>query len=380
MSKVAPSFGLAIFIFIFIFRASANVATDMKFLMKAKDDLGMRIYVKKTKKKDLNSEMLNAFGIALLNRPNVGYDLISNWEKFSAEKLLKRQGKTVVEINGLIQNGHTFYGNKNYSEAFKVYQSAARMIKKIYKGSLPLYQEHIYYIVVHQMARCLYSMKRFGEATDVYQWIPRSYYQFRQVLFEKMWAAFRANRVDVALGAMASQQSGYFSKYLEPEAYLLRIYLLKQLCYDDRVQKTVAEVSNFLKSIEDNQYTMSEWAKNDIEIFVLQRLLEPPGKDIELADFINSVDRENEKQKIEKILKKRFTLDKERLKNSLKKVIGYSKIIINSKTKDLKMINSLPTSSALNASAKDLWVNNDPEEWIDELGGHYFVGKSKCKK
>jgi hypothetical protein len=360
--------------------ASPNVVEDIRALIRGRDDLGLRIYVKKMKKNNLSPDMLNAIRVALHGRPNVGYDLIKKWESFSFEKLIPKQGKVVAEINRLIQSGHKLYGDKKYSEAFQNYQTAAQKIKKGYRGNLPHFQEHIYYLVVHQMARCLYSMNRFSEATDVFQWIPRSYFQFRQVLFEKMWSAFRASRIDTALGAMASQQSGYFSHFLEPEAYLLRIYLLKQLCRDEQVQKTLTEVNTFLSDLDENKYTLQEWAKTDIDTIVMQRLIDPPGPGTQLGEFVSTSARISEKEKIRKVLETRFNNEKERLRASLKKVIGFSKIIINGKTKELKMISSLPDSAVLRASAKDLWASNDAEEWIDELGAHYFVGKSKCKK
>jgi hypothetical protein len=367
-------------IFLFSLSSGANIESDLRALIKSKDDLGLRIYIKKIAHADLSLSLKNNIRTAIYNNPNVGYDLIQKWEHFTIPELLKNSNQDETEINRLSNLGHENFEKKSFAQAFEYYQNAAKRITKIYSRNLPKYQEHFYNILIHQMARCLYSLGKFNEALEVYQWIPRSYYHFRQVLFEKMWAAFRASRIDAALGAMASQQSAYFSRYLEPEAYLLRIYLLKRLCRDDEIKRTIAEVTTYMNLINDNKYKMHEWAKADIDSIVLLSLINKPPEKIELLKYASVAERVAEKRQIESQLTSRFNAEKERLAASLKKVIGYSKIISMGSDKKLTEIKNLPDSKVLSATGKELWMSNDGEEWSDELGSHFYVGESKCKK
>lgn len=185
-----------------------------------------------------------------------------------------------------------------------------------------------------------------------------------------------AGRLDIAMGAIASQQSSYFADYLEPETYLVQIYIFKKLCRVDELHQVEKFITEIKKKIDPKRgtYTMADWARSDNEYNLLYQLLdkpieEGPWKNLKLA----------EQSLIKRTLEKRFTDDRERLNKQFDAIIAYSRLSV-SMDKNIVVTDIVPDREKLMKSAKEFWPVDDAEDWSDEIGQHLYIGASQCEK
>jgi tetratricopeptide (TPR) repeat protein len=313
----------------------------------------------------------------IAKHPNVGYDVLFAWDHHKAANS-KTASPDDLQLRQTLETADTMMLNKDFEGAFTNYQTAVESMKASYARKVPPENQAIYFNTFHQMARALYGAKRFEEAIKVYSWIPRSYYQFRQVLFEKMWAGFRTNRFDIVLGSIYSQNSAYFSRFLEPESYLVKLYTTKKLCYDDEYNRTLEEIKTYVDLSKSNKLSLEEWAKSDIVYLSLYYLLQKKTKTNPQLQLIGEKVRKEERQKIAKYLQKNFESDKIRISTNLEKVLGYTQIL-KTGGNSVEQVNHFPKSSTLSEQGFEYWPNGNSEEWVDEVGSSYFIGESRCK-
>jgi hypothetical protein len=191
-----------------------------------------------------------------------------------------------------------------------------------------------------------------------------------------MWAAFRAKRLDLANGAIASQYSSYFSPYLEPESYLIQVYIYKKLCREEDLKKAVTVVKDFQTKLKNNQFTYKDWARNDFDTMALLQLTKQK-REVE-STFVTAQDRTEEIRRLGEALKKSFESNRKRVQEQLDSVVAYSTLAYSSSKKDLPVIQKLPTPKELSKSGLEFWPIQDGEDWLDEFGGQLFIGDSQC--
>jgi hypothetical protein len=354
--------------------AFGNFESQISNFEKAKDDLGLRIFLRDHFKKPLSYKEWRAARSVLGRRPSAGFDLVMAWDRHPS--IRKYDVRTVKAIQSL-EKADQLISEKNFNEAFKIYQSVARFFRAESKGGLKKSNIQLYYSVLHSMGRALYGANRLSEALEVYSWIPGSYYQIQQVLFEKMWAGFRSKRYDLALGAIASQRSAFFSEYLEPETYLVQIYSLKRLCRVDQAQAALNSLKKFYKNLQSGSFTYKDWSRRDLYWSSLQLLTERLNRAQERLDLISDENRQVEVKKINDRLISQFQLNRPTLLESLRLVIGYSTLAIRNE-KMIGQVNQLEDPFALRSQGLEWWPAEDTEEWLDEIGTHTFVGESLC--
>ncbi len=340
------------------------------------DPLSMRIAVKKIAKKQLSYKLWSDVRKYLMYNPRVGYDLIYKWERI--RPLEPKISEKEFNINDQFEKADQLSLNEKYNEAFKIYQSIALFLKgEIKRGrSENLF---LYSVAVQSMGRTLFGASRFNEALEVYSWIPKNYPRIKQVLFEKMWAGFRAGRIDIALGAIASQESSYFSNYLEPESYLIKVYIFKKLCRDEDL-KDLRKTLNLIKLLVEKKDAKfyRNWTKTDIEVLSLSSLVSLNSKN-NIMPEISKEERDLEKTSIKNILNKRYEIDLARYKKDLEAAIAYSNIALGSK--DFNFVKHEDINhDDLMSKGDEVWAVNDAEDWVDEIGGHLFIGDSLCVK
>lgn len=336
-----------------------------------RDDLQARVLIKKMSALPKSFKQWWAVRQILLDRPQIGFDYATKWDRLrppdEAVSLVENQ------VNLMIQKADQLQLQDKFEDAFRLYQSVAKHLKKDARSGS---QRFLYWTVVHNMARSLYGAGRLSESLEVYEWIPPDYYKFRQVLFEKMWAGFRAKRYDRALGAIASQQSSYFASALEPETYLIQLYLFKKLCRMDEHKRTLQNIERIMKRLDgkDGTYSLDEWAQSDVETKVLYRLANVP-----VAQDGQRTAKLAEQEAIQKALNTRFQLERKRLQSQFKTVLAYSRLSV-ALDKEIIVTDVVPDREALMRSRKEFWPVEDAEDWIDELGQHLYIGESKCGK
>lgn len=364
---------------ILYFDCNASFVSNLKNLEAANDDLGLRVYLRKEfKKKKSLAEWFEARKV-VTRRPKVGFDVVAAWDRQTSLKQSSLE-KDANSVASFLDKADEYSFAKQFDKSFEMYQRAARFIKKNNKNRVPKGNQLIYLNVLHQMARSLYAQKRFAESLEVYEWIPASYPQIRQVLFEKMWAAFRSDKYDMALGSIASQQSGYFSEYLNPESYLIKIYIFKRLCRKKDLNFTLKGIKEFLGNLKNGKLTYLDWAKSDLYYMSLAQLIESSNQQNEdlRFDLVSQKERQEELKKVHMALKQKFQIFRPLLQMQLERVLGYAALASAQDQDFLKPVKSLPEASVLESRGYELWPANDAEEWLDEIGTHVFIGDSEC--
>jgi hypothetical protein len=360
---------------LWVFSAQANLSSTLSILEKSKDDLAIRIILRDHFKKEISLAQWRYARAVLGRRPSVGFDLVTAWDRHPAiKKVDQRTAKTIQALDKADQ----LMTNREFEEAFKTYQSVAKYFRAESKAGIKRSNVQFYYSILHSMARALYGANRLTDAIEVYSWIPSSYYQTQQVLFEKMWAGFRAKRYDIALGSVASQRSAFYSEFLEPETYLVQIYVLKRLCRTEQAQKALESIKKFYKALQSGSLTYQEWARRDLYWSSLQLLTERRNKESENLSLVSEEKRLSEITKIEDRLKKQFSVNKPNLVESLRLVIGYSTLAVRNDN-TIGKVNKLEDPETLRGKGIEWWPAEDTEEWLDEIGSHIFVGESLCE-
>lgn len=368
------------FILICLISKTTYALTDLEksqALATAKDYLGLRIQLIKIYNQPISFKDWVKYRRLIYDQPQVGYDIIFAWDQHKKVNNIPIDA-TEKKVQFAIKKAEELIDQKSYLKAFQIYQAAATLIKNSYKQKIGKENKNIYYWLLHQMGRALYSSENYEQALEVYNWIPTKYYQFRQVQFEKMWTAFRLNKYDIAMGSIISQQSGYYSKYIEPESYLVKLYILKKLCNEAEVQKVTRDIDSYIEQIKNKKLKLKEWAKNDLYDYSTS-LLVTTSETAGLTDIISVKERIEQKQKIIKKLNKKFIEEQARLEKDLKKVKGYALLAKAGAANELKETTTLPSSEILSAQGLEYWPTSKNEEWVDEAGQYFYNGKSLCK-
>lgn len=338
------------------------------------DPLSLRILVKKIAKNPLTFRQWSEIRRYLIFNPQVGYDLIYKWERIRPSEV--KPGEQEDKINDALERADQLMIAEKFNEAFKVFQEVALFLKgEIKRGK----KENLllYSVTLQSMGRALFGAKRLKDALEVYSWIPKNYPRIRQVIFEKMWTAFKAGRIDLALGAIAAQESSYFANYLEPESYLIKTYIFKKLCRDQDLkdlQKLITQLKNKIE--KGDRKFFKEWARSDIEILSLSRLIRFKPTDDISAD-VTKEERAKEIQSIRKILTKKYEYDLVRLQRDLTKILAFSNIALGSKDFSFVKHESMDHTKLMD-QGDEVWAGNEAEDWVDEIGGHLFIGDSLC--
>ncbi len=353
-----------------------NSSVEMiKKLINNKDFIGARIMIKKQFNEEFDFGIWREIRSLIYREPRIGYDLIFAFDNHPSKNSFL--DKSENEINTLANQADQYMIEKNYNSAIDKYFLAAQKVKSFYKNNIPAENEQFYFYILHQLARAYYSVKNFKSALTIYSNLPKNYYQARQVQFEKMWTAFNINRIDQAIGSIISQRSQYFSHYLEPEAYIVQLYVFRKLCRYSESTATLKEIKFIENLISKNKFSLKEWVKMDLEnLSIFALLTESNSSD---TGLISESLRKSEITLIKNTLNTKFTNDTERLKKGYSKILNFSILSKSVTAKTLGKINNLPNPKVLYATGFEYWPKEDSEDWLDEFGTYYYIGESNCK-
>jgi hypothetical protein len=356
--------------------AADPLVGTLRTYVQEKDFLGARILIRQIARRPLTIEDWIAVRNMLFENLQIGTDMALGWDRFRPKAVLPLGGSDVDQT--LARADQALLAGQN-RQALAYFQAAARLVKAM-QARGPLGRPNVNFLfpyILHGMARALFSEKRFGEALEVYSWIRPEYPRYRQILFEKMWTSFKAGYIDLALGAIADQRSAYLSRFVEPETYLIQIYLYKVLCREADLLQVLDEITKYLAMLRDGRYGYEEWAKSDIETRALINLTNPGNRKV--GGIVTDTEREAERQGIRGLLSKRFALHKARLLEYLVLVQAYSRLATTpGMGAALRPIQRIPGRAALFKSNLEIWPADSPEEWADEVGQHRFIGESLC--
>jgi hypothetical protein len=363
--------------------------------IKNKDYLAARVMVSRLQQQLKNPAELQRVYWILLSHPDMGEDIIPSWQRTMDQVSASHKGGKEASVSPLASMekylnwaDSVMYAGQTAS-AVDGYQKAAQWLKtrraqevaKANPSQLVLNGlDQIYPYVLHSLARALYADRRYREALEVYSWMQPSYSRFHRVLFEKMWTAYYAQKADLALGAISSQHSAYFSDYVDPETYLVQLYLFKRLCRQSEFDRILAEVKAFKKKITDGVFTYEDFAKS--EVFT-QRILRVSEQSADKNDAIVSAsDRRAERDRIKTNLLNSFNYSKKALLENLSLVEAYSTMATTPGMElGFEPMRRTTDRNELVRRNLEVWpIEADGEEWADEVGNHFYLGESQCKK
>lgn len=386
MSRIPVIFGtilIAPLSFAAISPPGASILRQANALLHEGNYLAFRILIKKAYPIPLTyGDWYGLLGLVNSNVDKAGFDLVYLWNARNPQGK-SNFDKTLEYADSLMVAG-------SYGAAFDESQKMAAYLKKqltYLRGipNSPVVDEQIRRIevlqphVLHSMGRALYGSGRYADALLVYRRILPGYPLFRQVLFERMWAAFRAGRVEEALGAVASQRSVYFSRFLSPEAYLIQTYIYKKLCRQEDLDMVTVEMKQFEQALNRNE-AVADWAGNELETRVLWNLT---LQDIRVPESfgITAAEIKAERDGIKALINRAFGRAKARIVHDLKTVMAYSHLAeVTQAGTVLQPIEQLSSRQQLLAQDLEIWPVDKTEEWADEIGSRFFIGDSQCAK
>lgn len=89
------------------------------------------------------------------------------------------------------------------------------------------------------LARAYYASENFPRAIEYYAKVDRASRDWPQAQFERAWASFRMDDMNLALSQLATHTSPFFDEWFFPEAWLLRIHSLFMMCKFPEASKQV---------------------------------------------------------------------------------------------------------------------------------------------
>lgn len=353
----------------------------LKTLVQSKDYLGLRIVLKAYAVQPKKSKATWLSTRRLLDgTPQVGQDLLLAWKYIAPYP----RSATEKKFQDRWTEAQRLMLKRQFNESAKILEQlvvhARLRIERAKDKTADSYRSDVvlYSYILHSLARAYYGEKEFAKSLQLYDWIPSGYGPFRQVLFEKMWAAYRAGDISRTLAAIASQKSAYFSTFLEPEAYLLQVYMYKRLCRDAELQNVLKELEVFRRQLANGKFDLAAWAKWDSENLAMFNLLDPAN--LAGRNGVSTEDRKAEMARIVSRLKSVYQKNVARLKQDINQVISFSGMAaLSNTTRQLSPIEKLASRRDILASGYEIWPYDSGEEWIDEIGSQRYLGESRCE-
>ncbi len=349
-----------------IFSSSVGRAIDFSSLeshLKNFELMSAREEIKKISQEKLNIKDWQQVRSLLHSHPSVGWDILLFWDTMAPLSESK--------IDSLIKSADQQSLEGHFLEAAFKYQSVIKKIqskKNWVQG--PNYQ--LYLTLMHSLGRALYGARLFNEAFMVYRKIPSNYIYYKQVQFEIMWTTFRSQKYELTLGSLATQSSGFFSTFLEPEAYIVQYYVYRKICRQDESNLIVKNINDYFDKLKKNEISLDLWLKKDVETLLYNQILS-------LAKN-NQQEKNNEYISLQNTMELRRKADLKRLLDQMELVSAHVNLVQVKKTNELRSNKKLLIANEY-IKRKDLetWDVDDNEVWSDELGRHVFKGKNLCR-
>ncbi len=349
-----------------------SYADEVLDLISSGDGLSARVAIQKLAKISPDRKTWLRVREVLHRSQWLGWDILRLWERFQPSDFNRPR---FTGIDRAIAGSSQFLLQRKFGAAFSGFQRVAKFLRReIDQGNT--YNNELYYTVLHLMGQSLYGDGRFEDALTVYGWIPPVYYKYKQVLFEKMWAAFRAGRIDEANGALAAQYSSYF-KFLEPESYLVQVYVYRKMCRDKDFSLVLKHVKNFSDKLKSGEYNFVRWLQSDLHRSSYQTVIF--SKKVSSSSLVSKADRQAEKERLLSALMRKYESDKSRLEKEIGRVYAFASLALSASANELPKVRKLPSQEELLNSGLEMWPVDDGEDWLDELGNQVFIGESQCK-
>jgi hypothetical protein len=201
-----------------------------KLLASLHDYVSIRMGIRDLTKGDLvkkHPRLWQAIREIFQKDPAVGQDLRSHWDRLGP-----RSNPAQIQLENRLIGAEKLMATKDYERALRAMMGIASSLYIAEQTSKLRYHDlkDFEHAIRISIAQNLYALGRYKEAALIYDTIPASFYDFAQVLYERIWTNYRAARVDWSLGHLISLSSGYFGRVVPPDMLLIGIYSALELC------------------------------------------------------------------------------------------------------------------------------------------------------
>lgn len=140
-------------------------------------------------------------------------------------------------------DGINTFKDGNIDEAITVFDAISKM------PSLPV---RFTETVKLQLARLYFEKKDLKAADSLYQSYANGSRDYGRALLERGWIDFYQKEHSKALGLLTVLKSSFFSGMHDPERYLLKVLIYRELCHFDGIKKINEEFETEYKTLLEN--------------------------------------------------------------------------------------------------------------------------------
>ncbi len=203
--------------------------------------------------------------------------------------------------NGFIQWGQLHFqridkGSYYYYKARYV-QAVYELVKFQLEESLKIFEEimasdfeqaDVINKTRQSVARILFEQKKFDEAYQMYERIDSPVEKQASVFLEEAWAKYYQKDFRRAMGLLYALEAPAFYRYFNPEKFLIKALIYKNLCHYNVAKDAVAEYRQHYGEAVEAIYNRVDMDQNEI---LLDAALQDPAL-IEMSEFGGLLDTE----------------------------------------------------------------------------------------
>ncbi len=138
------------------------------------------------------------------------------------------------------------------------------------------------------VARILFEQKKFQEAYDMYETIDAPIEKQASVFLEEAWTQYYMKDYRRAMGLLYALEAPAFYRYFNPEKFLIKALIYKNLCHYNVAKDAVAEFRQYYGNAIDAIYDRVDLDKNEI---IMDAALQEPAL-VALGKFQRLLDTE----------------------------------------------------------------------------------------
>ncbi|HUU03925.1 MAG TPA: hypothetical protein VM425_20990 [Myxococcota bacterium] len=204
------------------------------------------------------------------------------------------------------RNGFIRWGEKHFSKIKKqtYYYYKSRYVQAVYDlvkydldGAIKSFSEildsdikqvDVVNSTRQSVARILFEQKKFGQAYEKYEEIDAPIEKQASVFLEESWTQYYLKDYRRAMGLLYALEAPAFFRYFNPEKYLIKALIYKNLCHYNVGKDAVAEFRQYYGDALKAIYDRVDLDKNEI---LLDAALQDPALD-QMSKFARLLDTE----------------------------------------------------------------------------------------
>jgi hypothetical protein len=190
----------------------------------------------------------------------------------------------------ILENSYYYYKSRYVQAVYELVKynldDALKTFKEILESDIQ--QADVINSTRQSVARILFEQKKFKEAYDMYEIIDAPIEKQASVFLEEAWSQYYMKDYRRAMGLLYALEAPAFFRYFNPEKYLIKALIYKNLCHYNVAKDAVAEFRQYYGEAINAIYDRVDLDKNEI---ILDAALQEPAL-VELGKFQRLLDTE----------------------------------------------------------------------------------------